>query len=94
MKIALLSVLLVALFTVPATTASAPTARPEDVGMSSERLQRVTQMIDRRIAAGELAGAVVIVARKGSVVLHEARGVMDLDSKQPCPQARCSVSPP
>jgi CubicO group peptidase (beta-lactamase class C family) len=51
--------------------------------MSSERLQRITQMIDRRIAAGDLAGAVTIVARQGKVVHHSARGVMDLQSKQP-----------
>ena len=40
-------------------------------------------MIERRIAAGDLAGAVTIVARKGKVVHHVAQGVMDLDSKQP-----------
>jgi CubicO group peptidase (beta-lactamase class C family) len=84
MKTASLCALFLAVvLTVPATTASTPTAKPEDVGLSSERLQRVTQMIDRHIAAGDLAGAVTIVARKGKVVHHSARGVMDLQSKQP-----------
>jgi CubicO group peptidase (beta-lactamase class C family) len=67
----------------PAMTASFPTAKPEEVGLSSERLQRVSQMIARRIAAGDLAGAVTIVARKGKVAHHVAQGVMDLESKQP-----------
>jgi CubicO group peptidase (beta-lactamase class C family) len=40
-------------------------------------------MIERRIAAGDLAGAVTIVARKGKVVHHSAQGMMDLDSKKP-----------
>jgi CubicO group peptidase (beta-lactamase class C family) len=79
----LCALFLTVVLTVSATTASNPTAKPEDVGISSERLQRVTQMIDRHIAAGDLAGAVTIVARKGKVVHHSARGVMDLQSKQP-----------
>jgi CubicO group peptidase (beta-lactamase class C family) len=79
----LCALLLTVVLTVPATTASTPTAKPEDVGLSAERLQRVIQMIDRHIAAGDLAGAVTIVARKGKVVHHSARGVMDLQSKQP-----------
>jgi CubicO group peptidase (beta-lactamase class C family) len=64
-------------------SAAAPTARPEDVGLSSERLQRIAQMIQRRIDAGDLAGAVVAVARKGKVAHLSAHGVMDLESKQP-----------
>jgi CubicO group peptidase (beta-lactamase class C family) len=66
-----------------AAASSVPTAKPEDVGVSSERLQRVSQMIQRRIAAGEMTGAVTIVARKGKIVHLEAQGVMDLDSKKP-----------
>jgi CubicO group peptidase (beta-lactamase class C family) len=63
---------------------TAPTVgKPEEVGLSAERLQRVTQMIQRRIAAGDLAGAVVAVARKGRVAYVNVQGVMDLESKQP-----------
>ena len=83
MKTAALCALLITVLTIPASTASSPTVKPEDVGMSSERLQRITQLVDRRIAAGDIAGAVTIVARKGKVVHHSARGVMDLQSKQP-----------
>jgi len=66
-----------------AAASSVPTAKPEDVGISSERLQRISQMIQRRIAAGEMTGAVAIVARKGKIVHLEAQGVMDLDTKKP-----------
>ncbi|HEV8414917.1 MAG TPA: serine hydrolase domain-containing protein [Bryobacteraceae bacterium] len=77
-------VLAFALLAVPlAAASSVPTAKPEDVGVSSERLQRVSQMIQRRIAAGEMTGAVAIVARKGKIVHLEAQGVMDLDTKKP-----------
>ena len=68
------------------TAAAAPTARPEDVGLSSERLQRITQMIQRRIAAGDLAGAVTAVARKGRVAHLAVQGVADLESRQPMAQ--------
>jgi CubicO group peptidase (beta-lactamase class C family) len=40
-------------------------------------------MIQRHITAGDLAGAVTVVARKGKVVHLAAQGVMDLESKQP-----------
>ena len=82
MKTAVVCAFLVTALTLPALTAS-PTAKPEEVGLSSERLQRINQMIERRIAAGDLAGAVTIVARKGKVVHHSAQGVMDLESKKP-----------
>jgi CubicO group peptidase (beta-lactamase class C family) len=63
--------------------ASSPVTRPEDVGLSSERLQRITQMIQRHIAAGDIAGAVTVVARRGRIAHLSAQGVMDLQSKQP-----------
>ncbi len=64
-------------------SASSPGVKPEDVGLSAERLQRINQMIARRISAGDIAGAVTVVARKGKVAHLSAQGVMDLESKQP-----------
>jgi CubicO group peptidase (beta-lactamase class C family) len=81
MKAVSLCALLVVALTLPAITAS-PTAKPEEVGLSADRLQRITKMIERRIAAGQLTGAVSIVGRRGKVAHHAAQGVMDRDSKQ------------
>jgi len=72
-----------ALLALPLAATSVPSAKPEEVGVSSERLKRINQMIQRRIDAGELSGAVTIVARKGRVVHLEAQGVMDLETKKP-----------
>src|SRR4051812_22419730 len=86
MKTAISFALLLAAFGLPVvtvSTASSPGVKPEDVGLSSERLQRISQMIARRIAAGEVAGAVTVVARKGKIAFESSQGVMDLDSKQP-----------
>jgi CubicO group peptidase (beta-lactamase class C family) len=80
MKTAVLSVFLLTVLARPVGTASV--GKPEEVGLSSERLQRITQMIQRRIAAGDIAGAVTIVARKGRVAHLNAQGVTDLETKQ------------
>ena len=83
MKTALTSSLLFTILALSVVTASSPAVKPEEVGLSSERLQRISRMIQRHIAAGDLAGAVTIVARKGKVAHLSALGVMDLESKQP-----------
>jgi CubicO group peptidase (beta-lactamase class C family) len=81
MKIAACVLVVVAL--VLPLAAVGTTGKPEEVGVSTERLQRITQMIKKRIDAGDLAGAVTLVARRGKVVHLVAQGVSDLDSKQP-----------
>jgi CubicO group peptidase (beta-lactamase class C family) len=63
--------------------ALAQTARPEAVGMSSERLQRVSELVDRYIASGDITGAVTLVARNGRIVHLQAQGLMDAASKKP-----------
>jgi len=82
MKIAVRCALLVAAFTVSAL-ASVTVVKPEDVGLSSVRLQRITDMIQRHIASGDLTGAVTVVARHGKVAHLVSQGVLNLDTKQP-----------
>ena len=64
-------------------TAAAPTARPEEVGLSSARLNRIGELVQRHIAAGSFSGAVTLVARNGRIAHHEAHGLMDLETKKP-----------
>ena len=64
-------------------TAAAPSAKPEDVGLSTERLKRVAELVQRHIAAGSFSGAVALVARNGRVGYHEAFGQMDMEAKKP-----------
>ncbi len=77
---------LVPLLALSLLAATLPSSRPEDVGLSTERLQRIHQMVMRHVEAHDISGAVTIVARKGHVVHFEAHGVMDLDSKKPMPK--------
>jgi CubicO group peptidase (beta-lactamase class C family) len=66
----------------PLTAASIQETKPESVGLSRERLQRIHETIQRHMDARQIAGAVTLVARKGHIAHLEAHGVMDLDSKQ------------
>ena len=52
-------------------------ATPESVGMSTERLNRIDAMCKEVVKDGDLPGVVVLVARKGKIVLHEAYGKAD-----------------
>lgn len=50
------------------------TGTPEEVGMSSAVLESGVQLYRDAVEAGELVGAVLLVAKDGKVVLHEALG--------------------
>lgn len=56
---------------------SLPSATPEQVGLSAERLGRVGDALKAEIAKGKLPGAVVLVARKGRVAYFESFGLRD-----------------
>jgi CubicO group peptidase (beta-lactamase class C family) len=51
-----------------------PTASPESVGMSTERLGKITALFNQEVTAKKLPGAVVMVARKGKLVYAQAFG--------------------
>ena len=76
-------VVLAVLFAGIAFAQELPTAKPEKVGMSSERLQRIHDVMQRHIDAGHITGAVTAVARRGQVVHFEAHGYTDPATKQP-----------
>ena len=54
--------------------ADLPMGEPEEVGMSSGRLQRLNAAMQRYIDANQLAGTVTLIARHGKVVHLEAQG--------------------
>ena len=60
-----------------------PMARPESVGMSSERLDRMSNWIERYVETDQIAGAVTLVARRGKVVHFEASGWRHKEANQP-----------
>ena len=75
-------IVILTLLSVP-LAAQAPKAKPEDVGLSSERLKRVPELIQRHLDAGNFSGAVTLVARNGRIAHLEAHGLMDIEAKKP-----------
>lgn len=65
------------------TSTGLPTARPEEVGMSSERLSRIRAGMQRYVDRGMVPGVVTLVARRGRVVHFEAMGYRDAEAKAP-----------
>src|SRR6188768_4284737 len=57
-----------------------PAAKPEDVGLSSERLARMNKAIHAYVDAGRTPGVVTLIARHGKVVHVDAYGKADLAS--------------
>ncbi|MXZ72643.1 MAG: beta-lactamase family protein [Acidobacteria bacterium] len=54
-----------------------PTGSPESVGLSSEGLNDATRGLQSHVDAGDIAGVVAAVARRGQLVYLEALGELD-----------------
>ncbi len=56
-----------------------PMAKAESVGMSTEVLSRIDEMMQEQIDAGRIQGGATIVARRGKVVHFSTHGEMDVE---------------
>jgi CubicO group peptidase (beta-lactamase class C family) len=54
--------------------------KPENVGMSSERLDRITPVLQRYVDEQKLAGFVALAARRGHMVYFEPVGYANLET--------------
>ena len=80
----LISVIICVLLIATAAVAQGlPTAKAESVGLSSERLLRIGAVVQRNIDEKRIAGAVTLVARRGSVVWFKAQGMADAEAGKP-----------
>jgi len=78
--ILLTTFVLAALASAALLSKDAPSAKPEDVGLSSERLARMDKFIHGYVDAGRTPGVVTLIARHGKVVHVDAYGKADLAS--------------
>ncbi|MFP6857116.1 MAG: serine hydrolase domain-containing protein [Roseibacillus sp.] len=80
---------LLVLFTFPALAEKSlligelPSAKPEQVGMSSAKLAKVDAKVEELIATKRLAGASVMITRKGRVVYNKTFGLRDIENEKP-----------
>jgi CubicO group peptidase (beta-lactamase class C family) len=67
----------------PALAQELSAAKPESVGLSSDRLERIGAAVQRSIDDKRIAGAVTLVARRGHVAWLKAQGMMDREAGKP-----------
>ena len=76
----LLVLILFPLFTVKA--GELPRAEPEEVGLSSERLERLDKVMQQYVDEEKLAGVVTLVARHGKIAHLSTLGNMDIEKNR------------
>jgi CubicO group peptidase (beta-lactamase class C family) len=59
------------------------TITAETVGLSTERLQRIGQVMQDFVDEGKLPGVITLVARHGKIAHFHVCGMMDVESKKP-----------
>ena len=82
-RVLLVTVVLAALASTALLSKDLPSAKPEDVGLSSERLARMNKAIHAYVDAGRTPGVVTLIARHGKVVHVDAYGKADLATGRP-----------
>jgi CubicO group peptidase (beta-lactamase class C family) len=75
-----------------------PAAKPESVGLSSDRLERIAIAVQHDIDDKRIAGAVTLVARHGKVAWFRAQGMSDREAAKTMPTDAmfriCSMTKP
>jgi len=81
LPVTLLFVMILVFIIVPGTMAKdMKTVKPEDVGLSSERLARLNKFAQDLIDNKKTGGIVMLIARRGKIAYHKAFGYADIES--------------
>lgn len=56
-------------------------AKPDDLGISGKRLERIDEVFDGYVKDNKMGGSVILIARKGKVGYYKAFGYRDIASK-------------
>jgi CubicO group peptidase (beta-lactamase class C family) len=84
-KTALFAALFGCLSPTPIQAEELPRVAPKDVGLSAEKLARVTTLVQAAVNKNQTAGVVVLIARHGKVAYLEAFGKLNASTVQPMP---------
>ncbi len=60
-----------------------PMVVPEDVGVSTERLEKIAPILQGYVDKGQTPGFLTVIARKGKIAHFETIGMQDIDNKKP-----------
>ncbi len=72
--------ILVLLLALPVWGQGLPTVKPDKVGLSAERLERIGDVMQADIDAGRAVGTLALIARHGKVAYFEGRGMADREA--------------
>lgn len=78
-KISLLTILLF-LFSFPISAQELESVSPEEVGVSSDRINQLTNVMQEYVDQNKMSGAVALVARKNKIIYYNAIGKSDLEN--------------
>jgi CubicO group peptidase (beta-lactamase class C family) len=81
-----LAAVLVLVIAEAAWSQSLAPAKPEEVGFSAQRLERVSQFFKQEIDQGRVPGAVLAIARKGRLAYYESFGFRDKQHEATMPK--------
>jgi CubicO group peptidase (beta-lactamase class C family) len=57
--------------------------KPEEVGLSSSRLGRISDHFQRYIDAGKVTGTLTLIARRGKIAYFEPQGHLEIERRRP-----------
>src|SRR5262249_47445227 len=85
MKMRMIATVMVCWLLFPASSIGdpLPTTAPESIGLSSKRLQMITETLKADVDKGIIPGAVLMIARQGKIGYFEAIGNLDPEKKIP-----------
>ena len=88
-RLGLVVLFLILVSSIAAAQGISQATSPEEVGLSKERLERISAWIQNDVDKKVVPGAVVMVLRKGKIAYHEAFGYQDREKN--IPMARNSI---
>ena len=63
-----------------------PYGKPEEVGVSSQVLKEIDQLVEQYIDSGRIEGAVIGITRQSKVIYFEAHGILNGKTQKPLPK--------
>ncbi|MDA8954194.1 beta-lactamase family protein [Pseudomonadales bacterium] len=76
----LVLVLAVMLVVVPASAKEMSSTKPERQGFSSERLEKLTQLMNAKVEDGTMVGGMGVIARNGKIIYSQTYGQADREA--------------
>jgi CubicO group peptidase (beta-lactamase class C family) len=74
---------IVLLVAIPAALAQSPVTRPKEAGFTTEGLARIDAYLKNEVETNKIAGAIMIIQRKGETAYFNSFGVRDPGTKEP-----------